>query len=345
MAVVAYNEYRARQDQAALKAAQDILVTKHGLVQPARKHLAPEYSDKDDRLVADPPSDPKQLLDPDTLTLAHYQDAKAKKQAVDWDALQTVLEKATGKKIIAQEFLNGAGEIAAIKAGKIQLVAPHAADTPYIVNNAGFVPFAVLGDEAGAHGNHLDLAVSAMSKIQTLADVRGHTLTCTAPDSITGYRAAVAVLSQEAAMRPDVDYFIIFSLGQKRSVEGLVGGDFEVAALSDDTVQKKLKDGAIKQSDYRVIYESQVIPRLTIGYVYNLKPELAAKVTAAVLDFKNEGGVAEETDKPMHFFAVDYKKDFEFVRNIDDSFDPRFSKAPKAKSPAAGSAGDGATTD
>ena len=33
----------------------------------------------------------------------------------------------------------------------------------------------------------------------------------------------------------------------------------------------------------------------------------------------------------MRFFPVDYKKDFEFVRTIDNSFDPRFFKGTKAK--------------
>ena len=33
----------------------------------------------------------------------------------------------------------------------------------------------------------------------------------------------------------------------------------------------------------------------------------------------------------MHFFPIDYKKDFEFVRTVDNSFDPRFFKAIKAK--------------
>ena len=39
-----------------------------------------------------------------------------------------------------------------------------------------------------------------------------------------------------------------------------------------------------------------------------------------------QGCADETTGKPMRFYAVDYQKDFEFVRKIDDSFDPRFGK-------------------
>ena len=280
--------------------------------------------------MADVPSDPATLLDPDTLVLAHYIDADAETQLVDWDALRTVLEQATGKKILLQEYQNSADDVAEVKAGSIHLVALHAADAPYIVNNAGFVPFAVLGTEAGAHGNRLDIAVGAKSKIQALADIRGRKLTCTAPDSMTGYRAAIIILLQQAGLRPDVDYSINFSLGQKRSIEGLVKGDYSVAALSDEKVESMLKKGKIDSSDFRVIYQSEVIPRLTIGYVYNLEPNLAVKVTSAALDFVNDGGFADElTGQPMRFMPIDYKKDFEFVRTVDNSFDPRFFKGTK----------------
>ena len=82
-----------------------------------------------------------------------------------------------------------------------------------------------------------------------------------------------------------------------------------------------------------MIYQSPVIPRSTVGYAYNLRPQLAEKVKQAVLAFGNESAAADEGGgKPMHFIPADYKKDFDFVRRIDASFDPRLGgKPPKAK--------------
>ncbi|HEY2840915.1 MAG TPA: PhnD/SsuA/transferrin family substrate-binding protein [Pirellulales bacterium] len=336
VAVAAFGVFSVGKERAAARASQDRLVAYHGLTPTTQKRLAPEFTDQDGGRLADPPSDPKLLLDPETLILAHYTDADADTQLVDWEAFQAHLAKATGKKIVGQEYLNSADDVAAIKAGEIHIVALHAADAPYVVNNVGFVPFAVLGTEDGAHGNHLVIAVSAKSQIKTLDDVRGHSLTCTVPESITGYRAAIVVLAEKTGMRPDVDYFISFSHGQKRSVFGLANGEYEVAALSDDKLQSKLKKGSVEAADVRVIYESEVIPRLTIGYVYNLNPELAAVVKGAALDFANDGGAEDEsTGRPMRFTTSDYQKDFEFVRQIDDSFDPRFYKRPKTVPPPA----------
>ena len=138
-----YTTFRAWQDRAVMQDSVDHLTELRGLVQPVQKHLAAEYSDKEGRLLADPPSDPANLLDPDTLVLAHYIDADVETQMVDWDALQKFLAQATGKNIVLQEYLNSADDVAAVKAGSIQIVALHAADAPYVVNNAGFIPIAV----------------------------------------------------------------------------------------------------------------------------------------------------------------------------------------------------------
>ncbi len=327
LAVVAYVAVRATQEQAAMKKGQDRLTAHHGLIQPADKHLAPAYSDKKGRLVADPPSDPAELVDPETLALAHYEGDDDDEERVDWESFKAALAKATGKTVETQPYVNSADEIADVKAGKIQLVALHAADVPYLVNNAGFVPMAVLGTSDGANGNHLVIATGAKGKISSLTDLRGKQLTCTRPDSITGYRAAIAILAQDAGMRPNVDYDVHFSLGQKRSIRGLIDGQYTVAALSADKLRGMLDEGEISASDYRVIYESQVIPRLTFGYSHKLQPELAAKITAAALAFDNAGAAADEASaRPMRFFPLDYKQEFAFVRTIDNCFDPRFGQ-------------------
>jgi phosphonate transport system substrate-binding protein len=335
ISAICYAQYESIQANHVLQRSQTDLVNQFGVTAPSHKHLAPDYSDQNGRLLADPPTDPAKLLNPDTIVIAYGTDSDLDVQPIAWEEFQAYLAEVSGKKVETRVYQNTPDEVAAVKDGKMHVVALHAADAPYLVNNAGFIPVAVVGTDGGAaKGNRLDLAVRAGSSIHNLADVRGHTLTCSTPVSITGHRAAVALLLQEASLRPDVDYSINFSLGQKRSVQGLADGEFEVAALSDDKVQSLLKAGRIKDSDFHIIYQSQVIPRFTIGYIYNLQPELANKITESILDFRNEKGpVAEGSEKPMRFVAVDYKKDFEFVRKIDESFDPRLGpKPPKVNS-------------
>ena len=328
--VVLSSALKARRDRIDMKESQDEMAGKFGVISPVHRHLAAEYTDTQGRLTADPPSDPQKQLNPDTVVLAYGEDSDLDVQPVDWQEFQTVLAEQTGKKVIAQPYLNSATDVADFKDGKIHVVALHAADTPYLVNNAGLIPVAVVGTPESAIGNHLDLAVAPSSQIKALADIKGRALTATTPVSITGHRAAVAVLLQQANMRPDVDYFINYSLSQTRSILGIANGDYEVAAWSDDKLQSLLKAGRIKPSEYRIIYQSQIIPRFTIGYAHNLAPPLAEKVRQAILTFKNAKGPSdEEGNPPMRFVAIDYKKDFEFVRQIDESFEPRIGAKPQ----------------
>lgn len=337
--VVAYNYMDSLSDQEARRKSDDKLVAFHGLSVATKQSLADGYADADGNLLADPPTaDSSAALDPATLTLAYYYGDDPNDKRIDWEGLRTKVSEITGKEVVAKPYLNSAPEIAAIKNGETHMVVVHASDTPYLVNHAGFVPVGVLGSKAEASGNHLAIAVKKDSKLKKLSDLRGVTLTCTRPDSITGYRAAVAVLSREAGMRPGVDYEVQFSLGQSLSVLGLASDEFEVVALSHDKLQSMIASGEVEKDAFRLIYESQIIPRRAIGYIHSLKPELAEKIQQAFLEFENAAGeIDEETGKPMHFFAIDYVKDFEFPRYIDDCFDPRFRinrDAPVVTQPA-----------
>ncbi len=330
--IAGYAGYLELNAKATVTQSQESVVNSMGLVAPMQKHLAANFTDTQGRLLADTPTDPTKQLDPETLIVSYHEDADTDVQPVDWAKYCEALSKATGRKVTSQVFNNSVDDVAAVKDGRIHVLALHAADTPYLVNNAGFIPIAVLGNDSGANGNKLDLVVSNKSSIKQLSDLKGHTLTCTAPISITGYRAAISLLMLDANLRPNVDYLIDFSLKQKKSIKGIVDGEYEAAALSDDKVQSMLEAGTLKKSDYTMIYQSAVIPRLTLGYLYNLKPELAEKIKQASLDFTNEAGpVDEDGGKPMRFKPVDYKKDFELVRRIDDSFDPRFGMMAKVK--------------
>jgi len=108
----------------------------------------------------------------------------------------------------------------------------------------------------------------------------------------------------------------------------------------------------VTKDQFRAVYQSEVIPRMTIGWFYNLKPELADKIRQAILSYKptpvkiasskpttdpsgGDADAAADADSTqesgmLHWIPTDYKKDFQLVRTIDDLFDPRLdTKAVK----------------
>src|SRR5262249_26070978 len=57
IAAVAYAGYQAIVATSSLHESQDKMIESFEITQPAPRHLAPEYTDKDDNLLADSPSD------------------------------------------------------------------------------------------------------------------------------------------------------------------------------------------------------------------------------------------------------------------------------------------------
>jgi phosphonate transport system substrate-binding protein len=312
-----------------------------GLIDPSPRHLAGTFSDSQGRLLADPPAS-GQFSDPQTLVVAHLAASDADDPVISWPKFEEHLASVTGRQVTDEIYDNSSDQMSEFKDGKITVLALHAADTPFIVNNFGFQPIAILGDGGAVNGNRLDIIVKPDSDITRPTDLRDHALVCTVPSSITGYRAAVALLLQNEGLRPNVDYTIIWSLGQKRSITGVAEKTYEAAAVSDDKLQSLLALGDVAPSDFRMIYQSEVIPRTTIGYFYNLKPELAAQINQAVLSYEPESIEVpskhrqKETAaaKPLRFIGIDYKKDFQLVRQIDDRFDPRLDAKTKSVKPA-----------
>jgi phosphonate transport system substrate-binding protein len=323
----------SRADQAA---SENTVVRAMGLIEPTEKHLSSEFTDSTGSLLADPPKDPAQFIEPRTIVLAHLADSE-EAQSMNWPDVEKHITQVTGLPVEDEIFDNGPAQLDEIKAGKITLVALHAADAPFLVNNYGYEPIAVMGNEGGAAGNKLDLIVPENSSLSRPADLKAqpnstpHNLTCSVPSSITGYRAAVTLLLENEQLRPNVDYFVTWSMKMKDSIKGIADGKYEMAAISDDKLQSMLEKGTVKQDSYRIIYSSDVIPRTTIGSFYNLKPDLAGKIREAILSFKPTGAETEDGDKPMRLLPVDYKKDFALVRKIDDQFDPRLDTKQKTK--------------
>jgi phosphonate transport system substrate-binding protein len=328
----------------ALK-TQERAVEEYGLVEPTHKTLAAKFTDSQGRMLADPPSSPDQLIDPAVLVVAHIGDASDDPQT-SWPQFEAYLAKSTGKKVQDMIWTNSPDQIASIDGGAITIVALHAADAPFLVNNYGFQPAAVLAADDGIAGHKMDLIVPAGSTLMKPADLKGHTLVCTVPSSIVGYRAALAVLAEDESLRPEVDYLVTWSMSQKQSIQGIIKNQYEVACVSSDKLASMTTNGKITPDEYRVIYESQVLPRTTIGWFYNLKPDIAAKIQQAILTFRptedESDGSADmsgsDSDKSessaggttgLHFVPIDYKNDFQLVRLIDDRFEPRFDAKSK----------------
>src|ERR1019366_4197935 len=89
-----------------------------GLIEPTERHLASGFTDTQGRLLADPPA-AGQMIDPQTLVVAHLPESDADDPAISWPKFEANLATATGRKVTDEIYENSSDQLAELKDGKI----------------------------------------------------------------------------------------------------------------------------------------------------------------------------------------------------------------------------------
>src|SRR5690606_25339642 len=137
------------------------------------------------------------------------------------------------------------------------------------VNTAGAVPFAAKGHNGEIRGYHLVAISRADSPYRTLQDLKGKRVAHVSPTSNSGNLAARA-LFPEHGLVPDVDYQPIMSGAHDKSVLGVVSGDYDMAAVASDVVERLVERGAVTPDAIRILYESPRFPTSAFAHAHDL---------------------------------------------------------------------------
>ncbi len=285
------------------------------------------YCDEDRDLVADPPKDPKKLVNPDTLIFAYVPVEDPAVYATPFSDLLRHIEKVTGKKTQYFGPQNFAAQIEAMRSGRLHITGYSTGSVAFAVNLAGAVPFAVMGDDRGAAGYHLIVMTQAANaKINSVADLRGKRVAHVSQTSNSGHQAPVYFFSQLGVV-PGKDYQIAFTGKHDNSILGVVNGDYDAAAVADTVLERMVNRGVVKKAEYKVVYTSPLFPVAGWAYAHNLDPRLAEKIKEAFFTFKIQGSsVAKEWKTYTRFAPVSYKKDWEAVVAIQEANGVTYTK-------------------
>jgi phosphonate transport system substrate-binding protein len=287
---------------------------------PEITKLADKFKDANDDYLADAPPDAKDLIDPPTLVFCYVGQEDTEKYQADWKPFCDHLSKVTGKPVEYLAAKSSDEQIKAMEEGKLQVTGLNTGAVPLAVNVAGFIPVCRVPTNEDK-GTHIEVIVPASSSITKLNDLKGHELTLTEPNSNSGYKGPMVLLRGQYSLEPERDYVIRMSGSHDQSIEGIANGDYQSAAVSADMLYRAEQMGVIKKEGFKSIYKSENFPSAAVGYVYNLKPELAAKVKEALMTFDIKGTPLEQdfgTTTQTKFVPVNYKDDWAVIRRIDE---------------------------
>jgi phosphonate transport system substrate-binding protein len=317
--LVAFGAYKVGEDNIP-KMDSSPATRIFGLDKPRGLKLAAIYSDADGDKVADAPTQPERWLDPKAILFSYIAAPNSEAYEKAWQPLVDHLSKATGKPVQYVRFESARDQLLALREGRLHVTAMNTGNVAEAVSLYGFVPVAAPAKDDGTHGYTMKIIVPADSPIKTPADIRGKQIAFTDPGSNSGCKAPMVLLMTDFNLEPDLGYTLVFSRGHEESIAGVANGKYQVAAVASDMLARATAHGDIKESAVRTIYESERFPAAAVGYVYNLKPELADTIREAILAFKvQDDSITQELAEGVTGFTpVSYKDDWALIRRIDE---------------------------
>lgn len=277
------------------------------------------YCDANGDMVADAPTDPAKLNDPNTLVFAYTPVEDPAVYADIWEPFIAHLETVTGKDVQFFAVQSNSAEVEAMRSGRLHIAGFSTGPTPFAVNLAGAVPFAIMGAEDGGFGYRLQVFTQADSDIETVADLAGRRVAHTSPTSNSGNQAPRA-LFPGLGVTPDVDYEVVYSGSHDQSMLGVVAGDYDAAPVASEVVDRMAERGLYDTADVRKIWESDPFPTTSFTVAHDLEPELVAKIHEAFFgfDFANTT-LGEEFEGVSKFIPITYQDQWAVIREIQAS--------------------------
>lgn len=274
------------------------------------------YCDANGDLVADAPTDASKLVNPDTLVFAYTPVEDPAIYEDIWDPFIEHLEKVTGKDVQFFAVQSNSAEVEAMRSGRLHIAGFSTGPTPFAVNLAGAVPFALMGSDDGRFGYTLQVYTRKDSGIDKMTDLKGKRVAHTAPTSNSGNLAPRA-LFPALGVTPEKDYEVIYSGSHDQSMLGVVAGDYDAAPVASEVVDRMAERGLYDPNEVKIVWESKPFPTTSYGYAYNLDPALAEKIKEAFFSFNFEGtALGEEFKGVSKFIPISYQKDWEVIREI-----------------------------
>lgn len=290
-----------------------------------RGELDDAYCDENGDLVADLPKDPTRLKDPGTLVFAY---TPVEDPAIYANLLKPFVNHLTsciGRRVAYFSVQSNAAQIEAMRSGRLHVAGFSTGPTAFAVNMAGAVPFAAGGSEAGPRGYRLVALVKGSSPHKTMADLKDKKVAHTSPSSNSG-NLAPRVLFPSLGLKPDADYKPLMSGGHDKSILGVDRGDYDMAAVADDVLERMIGRGTVKREDFRILYTSDVFP--TNGYVHahDLKPELSAKIRECFFNYPFSPEEKKEFNGEDRYVPVTYKEKWGVVREVAEKSGTPFNR-------------------
>ncbi len=291
-----------------------------------RGALDDAYCDENRDLVADAPTDARQLRDPSTLVFAYTPVEDPALYASQFRPFIEYMTQCTGKRTVYFPVTSNAAQVEAMRSGRLHIAGFSTGPPAFDVKLAGAVPFAVKGKADGYESYKVIVIVRADSPLRTMADLKGRRVAHTSATSNSGNLAPRAFFP-DLGLLPDQDYRVIFSGGHDRSVMGVNSGDYDAAPVASDVFFRMAARGQVNRDNFRSFWESSPFPTSSFAHAHDLRPDLVQRIRQCFYDFRFPAEMSRDLGGNDRFVPATYLKDWEPVRFVADKVNAPYTRA------------------
>lgn len=205
-----------------------------------------------------------------------------------------------------------------MREGRLHIAGYSTGTTVFAVNLAGYIPVAARAKDERISGYHLQVITGSSTSNFILPDLNGKRFAHSTPTSNSGNVAPRALLPS-LGLTPEKDYEVLFSGSHKKSILGVASGVYDGAAIASSVLYRMLRNGAVNNKDIRILYTSPKFPTFSMGYVYNLHPDLAAKIGEVLSTYHFPAKFKKHFKGANGFTSISYKEDWGIVRFIAEA--------------------------
>lgn len=291
-----------------------------------RGELDDLYCDENGDLVADRPQDESEWVNPDTLIFAYTPVEDPAIYSDIWQPFIDHLQDTTGKNVRFFAVQSNSAQVEAMRSGRLHIAGFSTGPTPFAVNLAGAVPFALMGSDDGRFGYTLQLYTHVDSGIDSMEDLRGRLVAHTSPTSNSGNQAPRALFPEEGIV-PGEDYEVVYSGSHDQSMLGVVAQDYDAAPVASEVVERMAARGLYDEDEVKIIFETVPFPTTSYTYAHDLHPDLVEKIEEAFFSFDFAGtALGEEFEGVDKFIPINYQDDWDVIRTIQKANNVRYTR-------------------
>lgn len=270
--------------------------------------------------VREHPDDESEWIDPDPIVYAELprEDSESAYREQLLPMLET-LEEETGRPVEFRAIDSYAAVVEGMRSERIHIANYATGNTPFGVNLAGAVPFAVGHESDGQFGYRLLAGTHANSDdIQSVEDFTDVRVAHTEESSNSGNQAPSALFDDLFGVTRGENYEPEFAGGHEQVARGIAYGDFDAGPLCSSCWENTVEAvDDIDYDDFKIVWASDPFPSGPIAYRYNLAPDIIEGMERTFLETDWEGTSFAEANYGT-YVPVDYKNHWHEIMVIQE---------------------------